>query len=70
MAPLDAELGVRTGEVTLDGLECHVEFVSDFSVGPALGRQLHDAQFSGTQRFQACAPFPPWARASGFEIEG
>ena len=47
VAPLDAELGVRTGEVTLDGFKRHVEFVGDFSVGPALGRQLCDAQLSG-----------------------
>ena len=48
VAPLDAELSVCTGEVTLDGFERHVELVGDFSVGPALGRQLHDTQLSGT----------------------
>jgi hypothetical protein len=42
VAPLDAEFSVRTGEVTLDRFECHVELVGDFSDGPALRRQLRD----------------------------
>jgi hypothetical protein len=47
VAPLDAELGVRTGEVALDGFERHVQLVGDFSVGPARGRQLYDTQLPG-----------------------
>jgi hypothetical protein len=48
VAPLNAELRICTGEVTLDGLERHIELVGDFAVGPTLSRQLHDAQLSGT----------------------
>jgi len=46
--PLDAELGVCTGEVTLNRFERHVELVSDFPIGPALGCQLDDTQLPGT----------------------
>jgi hypothetical protein len=42
LAPLDAELGVGTGEVALDGFESDVELVGDFPVGATLCRQLCD----------------------------
>ena len=67
-AALDPELGVGAREVALDGLERHIQLSGDFSVGPALGRELRDAELAGGQGFHAGAPRAPRARSGSLEL--
>ena len=55
----DPELGVDVGEVSLDGLQRHVEPVRDLPVGLAVRGQPGDPQLAGRERVQPVAPFPP-----------
>src|SRR6266545_134570 len=67
-AAFDPELGVRTREVTLDGLERHIQLVGDLAVRVALGRQPYDAQLAGSERFHTDAPLASRAGAGGLEL--
>src|SRR5918911_4826143 len=55
-ATSELQLVVDAGEVTLDGLERHVEGLGDLAVRAALGGEARHAQLAGRERFDPCAP--------------
>src|SRR4029077_7959402 len=67
-AALDPELGVRAGQVTLDGLEGDVELTGDLAVGPAFGGKPGDPQLAGGQGLDAGAPGAPRAGARRLQL--
>src|SRR5262245_8240371 len=64
----DPELAVGAGEVTLDGLEGHVQLLGDLAIRAALGRQPRDAELARGERLGPGPPRAPRTGAGGVEL--
>ena len=42
--------------------------MGDLAIGTALGRETHDPQLAGSERFHTGSPLTSWAGASGLEL--